>query len=394
MHLLDALLTAQKNGVPDPFGGLSLTTWCSQNNISRATAYRHKSRIDETGRWEKLSRRPELCPHRTAQWVEVEVIRLRLSLGRDCGADNIRYHLDAVAREQDWKSEGWSIPSRATINKILVRNGGLVTPEPKKRPKSSYKRFQYAKPRDCYQIDATEVKLAGGGKATIFEVLDDCTRTLVSTLVTDAETALGAVAAIKQAFEEFGVPAIVLSDNGTAFTAKYTQGGRSQFTRYVTSAGARLIHSSPYHPQTNGKVERHHRTFKQWLADQPIQASTTTELQVLCQRYQRFYNTERRHSALNMPPAHAWNTAELLGGPEQMPVQTDATVGTHTVSDSGVISVGMVNLSVGRAHSATTVTIVRNGDHLTAYAANGDPLGHLHIDHTKRYQGRLQPAAA
>lgn len=395
MNLLDALLTAQKMGVSDPFGGLTLSAWCAENKISRATAYRHKARIEDLGRWEAKSRRPVSCPHQSPWWVEVEVIRSRLALGRECGADSIRYHLEAIAEQQNWRGEGWKIPSRATVNNILVRNGGLVTPEPKKKPKSSYRRFQYARPRDCYQIDATEVVLTGGRRATVFEVLDDCTRTLVASLVTDAETAAGAVAAITKAFTDFGVPSIVLSDNGTAFTSKYIGSvASSKFTRYVTGAGARLIHSSPYHPQTNGKVERHHRTFKEWLDDQPVGASTNEQLQALCMQYQRFYNTERRHSAVNMPPIRAWNAAPALGGPEHLPTQTDAVVGAHAVSGSGVISIGTFNISVGRAHTATAVTVVRNGDHVTAYDSNGDPLGHLHLDVTKRYQGQLRSTAA
>lgn len=158
---------------------------------------------------------------------------------------------------------------------------GLVRPQPRKRPKSSYRRFAYAQPRDCYQIDATEVRLAGRQKAVVFEVLDDCTRCLVATLASEAENGAGAVAAITDAFHRYGVPALVLADNGSAFTSRTRSTGTSRFTRVVTAAGARLIHSSPYHPQTCGKVERHHRTFKAWLADQPTPASIA-ELQRTC----------------------------------------------------------------------------------------------------------------
>ena len=63
-----------------------------------------------------------------------------------------------------------------------MKQHGLIRPQPKKRPKSSYRRFSYARPRDCYQIDATEVRLTGAQKAVVFEVLDDCTRCLVATL--------------------------------------------------------------------------------------------------------------------------------------------------------------------------------------------------------------------
>jgi hypothetical protein len=93
----------------------------------------------------------------------------------------------------------------------LLKRHGLVRPEPRKRPKSSYRRFAYARPRDCHQIDATEVKLAGGATAVVFEVLDDCTRLLVATLAWEVENAAGAIAAITRAFDRFGVPALVLA---------------------------------------------------------------------------------------------------------------------------------------------------------------------------------------
>jgi hypothetical protein len=205
--------------------------------------------------------------------------------GHDCGADNVRYLLQQIAVLDDWGARGWRVPSRATIHKIMKRHG-LVRPEPRKRPKSSYRRFAYARPRDCYQIDATEVELAGGAKVVVFEVLDDCTRVLVATLAWEVENAAGAIAAITAAFDRFGVPALVLADNGSAFTCRTRSVGISRFTRVVTAAGARLIHSSPYHPQTCGKVERHHRTFKAWLHAQPVPPATLAELQTVCDRYQ------------------------------------------------------------------------------------------------------------
>lgn len=391
MKLLDAALRVAHDQGADVFGG-NFRAWCEANGIAHATAYRHRKRVLEEGRWTERSRRPTSSPHRTPGPVEDEIVRLRGTLGRDNGAESISYHLEQSAREQDWEKQGWTIPSRATINNILKRRG-LVIPEPHKRPGSSYRRFQYARPRDCYQIDATEMVLATGEKVVVFEVLDDCTRTLVASVVAPSETTTGAITAISRAFADFGVPAIVLSDNGTAFTSRLTTGGTSRFTRHVTTAGARLIHSSPYHPQTCGKVERHHRTFKQWLADQPAQPATDTELQTLCETYRDFYNTVRRHSAANMPPRQAWDAAPCLGGPDQLPVQQDATIHPLTVSSTGVISIGSVSVSVGRARAGQTVTVLRDGDHVTAYERGGAVLGHLHLDHAKRYQGQLRPAA-
>lgn len=215
MRLLDATLVAAIGHHAEAFGQ-DFKGWCAANNVSRSTAYRHKDRIEELGRWEPLSTRPKSRPdHQTPPEVEAEIARLRQELeeepGQDCGADNLRYLLAQIAELDDWAAQGWRVPSRATIHKIMKRHG-LVRPQPQKRPKSSYRRFAYARPRDCYQIDATEVRLAGGQKAVVFEVLDDCTRCLVATLASEVENGAGAVAAITDAFHRFGVPALVLAD--------------------------------------------------------------------------------------------------------------------------------------------------------------------------------------
>jgi putative transposase len=395
MRLLDASLVAAVSHHAEVFGQ-DFKSWCAANNVSRSTAYRHKKRIEELGCWEALSTRPKSRPdHQIPEEVEAEIVRLRRELeeqpGQDCGAENVGYYLKQIATLEDWAERGWRVPSRATIHKIMKRYG-LVRPEPRKRPKSSYRRFAYARPRDCYQIDATEVGLAGGQKAVVFEVLDDCTRLLAATLAREVEDAAGAITAITGAFDRFGVPALVLADNGSAFTCRTRSRGVSRFTRAVTAAGARLIHSSPYHPQTCGKVERHHRTFKAWLADQPTPANLT-DLQAACDRYQDWYNTRRRHSAWNKPPQQAWAAAPALGGPGQLPVQQDALLKILTVFSNGDICLtGQTMVSIGRAHAGSRVTVLLDGDHATIYSLSGTPLGHLHIDWTQNRQ-QLRPAA-
>jgi len=396
MRLLDAALVAAISHQAEVFGQ-DFKGWCAANNISRSTAYRHKKRIEELGRWEPLSTRPKSRPdHQTPPQVEAEIVQLRQELeeqpGQDCGADNVGYYLQQIAVLEDWAERGWRVPSRATIHKIMKRHG-LVRPEPQKRPKSSYRRFAYARPRDCYQIDATEVRLAGGAKAVVFEVLDDRTRLLVATLAWEVENAAGAIAAITRAFDRFGVPALVLADNGSAFTCRTRSTGTSRFTRMVTAAGARLIHSSPYHPQTCGKVERHHRTFKAWLHAQPVPPANLAELQAVCDSYQAWYNTGRRHSAWNKPPQQAWDDAPALGGPGQLPVQRDAQIKVLTVFSNGDIRLSSPTVvSVGRAHAGTQVTVLLDGDHVTIYSPRGDALGHLHID-WKQTRQQLRPAA-
>lgn len=388
MRLMDAMHAA---GVEIP----NVSEWCRVNGVDRRTFYRHRARARAEGQWTPRSRRPKTIPHATPEPVVAEIVRLRASLAPDNGADYIRDALTTVAQDEDWAGQGLRVPSRATINRILARHN-LLESNPRKRPRSSWRRFSYARPRDCYQIDATETTLADGTTVVVFDVLDDHSRLLVACHAAHSETSAAATTAITAAFTEHGVPAIVLSDNGGAFTARLVRdnAGPTRFELAVTSAGARLIHSSPYHPQTCGKVERHHQTLKKWLAQQPAPA-TLPELQTLLDTHRDRYNTSRGHSALHRrTPQHVWDHAQHHGGPSHPPAQTDATVHYLTADRRGVVHIGRkLAFRIGSSHARQPVTVIRDGDRVTAYTSDGHPIGHIHLDHTKHYQGTLIPAA-
>lgn len=375
MKLLDAQLAA---GVT-----VNAAQFAREHGVSARTVYRHRERIRAEGQWRERSRRPHRSPKVTPADLDAWICKLRTDLGVDNGADFIR---DALLDVHARSNPDWAVPSRSTINRVLARHD-LLERNPAKRPRSSWRRFAYTRPRDCYQIDATEVSLAGGGKVVVFDVLDDCTRTLVACHAAPAETAHAAIAAITTAVTGYGAPALVLSDNGAAFTSRRTHPDKdpSSFTKTVTAWGSRPINSSPYHPQTCGKVERHHQTLKKWLGSQPAPI-TLPDLQHLLDRYRTRYNN-RRHSALpgRGTPNQAWTAAPSLGGPTDLPVQHDAVLYRCTVYDTGAISFGSHRTSVGRAHAGTTVTAICDGDRAVIYHADGHPLGHLHLDPVKNY---------
>ena len=93
---------------------------------------------------------------------------------------------------------------RVRLDLVLDRHD-LLDRNPAKRPRSSWRRFAYAQPRDCYQIDATHVRLADHTLVAVFDVLDDCTRTLVACHAAAAETADAAITAITTAFQASNV---------------------------------------------------------------------------------------------------------------------------------------------------------------------------------------------
>jgi transposase InsO family protein len=138
--------------------------------------------------------------------LEAWICKLRAGLSPDNGADFIR---DGLLRVHAETSPPWQVPARSTINRVLDRHD-LLERNPAKRPRSSWRRFCYARPRDCYQIDATVVALAGGGTAVAFDVIDDCSRKLVACHAAHSETTQAAVAAITKAVNEHGAPGLVL----------------------------------------------------------------------------------------------------------------------------------------------------------------------------------------
>ena len=168
MNLLDAQLAARVK--------FNAAQFAREHGVSVRTVYRHRNRIREEGEWRERSRRPHRSPGRTPAEVEAWICKLRADLGADNGADYVR---DELLRIHAQTTPVWGVPARSTINRVLARFD-LLERNPAKRPRSSWRRFCYARPRDCYQIDATSVVLADGSMVVVFDVLDDCTRTLVA----------------------------------------------------------------------------------------------------------------------------------------------------------------------------------------------------------------------
>jgi transposase InsO family protein len=383
MNLLDATLAA---GVEIA----NVAAWCREHGVAPRTFYRHRDRVQAEGQWRERSRRPRTSPGEAPAELVAWIVKLRADLVPDNGADYIRDHLVDVAARTN---SHWSVPARSTINRVLDRQG-LLESNPAKKPRSSWRRFSFARPRDCYQIDATTVHLADARMVAVVEVLDDCTRLLVASHAAPAETTQAAIAAITQAVTDYGAPGIVLCDNGVAFTSRqsHPSGVRPSFPRHLGELGIRVVHSSPYHPQTCGKVERHHQTFKNWLAAQPHPPATLRQLQRLLDRYRDYYNTRRRHSALphRATPQQAWTSTPDHGGPQHLPIQTDATVHHCRVYLNGEINVGTHIIGVGRARARTTLTAIRDHDHVTVYNPDGQPIGHAQLTAGTRYV-RLTP---
>ncbi len=138
------------------------------------------------------------------------------------------------------------------------------SPEPRKRPRSSWIRFEAAAPNELWQSDVTHWHLADGTEVEICSWLDDHSRYLLGCTAFGRVAGDDVVATFAAAGEEHGWPAATLTDNGAVYTSRFT-GGRNGFEYLLAYLGIRQKNGAPGHPQTQGKIERFHQTLKRWL---------------------------------------------------------------------------------------------------------------------------------
>jgi transposase InsO family protein len=199
------------------------------------------------------------------------------------------------------QQEGLQAPAFSTIRRILTA-AGLITPEPKKRPKSSYRRFQADQPNECWQSDFTHWQLADGTGVEIINWLDDHSRYLLTSRAYRRITGQTVISTFLNIVERYGLPQSTLTDNGSVYTSRFT-GGRNGFEYLLASLGITQKNGHPGHPQTQGKIERFHQTLKRWLAAQPA-AATVAELQTQLDTFTHIYNqtrTLKRHGFHAVP---------------------------------------------------------------------------------------------
>jgi len=338
---------------------------------------------------EARSRRPRRSPQQTPAGAEDEIVEIRKHLadeGLDAGAHTIAYHLG--------RRHG-SAPAPSTIWRILVRRG-FVIPQPQKRPKSSYLRFQADQPNERWQADTTHWQLADGTEVEILNILDDHSRLLVASDTYPTVKAADVVAAFHRGFSTWGFPASVLTDNGAVFTAAYRGGGRCAIEIELARLGIRLHHSAPYHPQTCGKVERFHQTLKKRLRHQEP-ATTLGGLQDQLDWFRHYYNTQRPHRAIGRrTPEQAFQARPRAGPAGESPViPTHYRVRTDRVDKAGLVTLRynsrLHHIGLGRRHAGTRVLLLIADLDIRILTEDGEPLEHVTLDPTRDYQPQSQP---
>ena len=342
---------------------LSVTQAAAEYGYSRRQLHRLLARYRDGGleALEHHSRRPRSSPQATPGQVRDRIIQLRGQLtadGSDAGPVTIAWHLER---------EGLRAPSTSTIRRILHDNG-LIVPEPRKRPRSSYIRFEAAQPNEMWQSDVTHWRLADGTDIEILNWLDDHSRYLLSATAHQAVTGDDVVAVFLDVVGDHGPPASTLTDNARIYTARFG-GGRNAFEYLLPMLGVIQKNGSPGHPQTQGKIERFHQTQKRWLAARPP-ARTLEELQRQLDAFREHYNEHRPHRALQRrTPGEAYRatprTAPATNGhtPQHYRLRYDRLdpAGRMTLRRAG----RMHHLGIGAAHARKRVLALADDHHVT-----------------------------
>jgi hypothetical protein len=269
-----------------------------------------------------------------------------------------------------------------------LQRRGLVVAQPQKRPRSSWVRFAAALPNECWQTDMTHWS-TGGESIEILHFIDDCSRVALSSKVVSVATAVDAIELFYATAQRWGLPASVLSDNGAIYTAQY-RGASTGLEIDLGALGIAFKHGKPYHPQTQGKIERYHRTLKKWLTKRDEFASID-ELQRGVDFFARYYNEVRPHQAHGRP-LRALHDERDKAAPvlEGQRISPETKVRRDKLDATGTVTLRhrarLHHIGVGQAHKHQRVLMLVAGLDVRIIDEAGTMLRHLTLDPTKDYQ--------
>ena len=380
----------------------AVSTFCAEHGISRKSFYELRRRTKSDGPaavLEPRTRRPASSPTKLSDEVKAQAVQVRAALeasGLDHGPISVHDKMKAMGLNV--------VPSVASLARIF-REAGVARLEPRKRPRSAWRRFVYPAPNACWQLDAAEYVLTGGRKCVIFQLIDDHSRYAVASHVAWGETVMDAIRVVDKAIAAHGVPQRLLSDNGIALNPS-RRGLLGQLVDHVSRMGVEAITGKPYKPTTQGKNERFHQTLFRYLDKQPL-AESLAELQAQVDAFDHLYNTQRPHQGLpgRVTPLTAWEATAKAEPPRpradrpswfdrpvptrylppQPPPPADLPPDTRVrkVSSVGAVHVDKVFYKIDVEHRFKQVLVITDGDKLTIT----DLQGELLAEHTRPAPG-------
>lgn len=385
---LEILLTPMRDQI-------TVAETCRRYGVSRQTFYVYQRRLyaDGVAALAPLSRRPKTSPAHTAAELETEIVRLRKANPR-WGARTIHSHLRRAGAPH--------VPAISTIHRVLQRNS-LITPRERRRAVPAWRRFERYAPNDLWQIDGTQVELDDSSKAWIIDILDDHARFAIGATAARRFTATAAWRAMETAIGEHGAPRQLISDNGTQFISR--DGHQPvHFQQRLAAMGIRQLSSRPAHPQTCGKLERYHRTFKDFYADHGP-AATIEELQALSDQFRWHYNHQRPHQGIDdQLPAEVYQALPKVGPGDSRPRRRKTGPRVLMVGPTGSVNYRKRKIGIAQHWKGQRVTVLETTpDHVVVLDRTTGavlrelilgPVGTYHGNGKKRGRPRKNPETA
>ena len=325
---------------------------CRRFGISRQTGYKWLRRAAVVGGQALMdsSRRPVNSPRQTPAGMEAHVIAVRERFPY-YGGRKIRRILLREGIEQP--------PAASTITAILNRNDLL---SPYRRRIRNWQRYEEPASNALWQMDFKGHVPMSKGRCHPLTVLDDHSRFCICLAACPDEQASTVRKHLTAAFERYGLPERMLMDNGAPWGSS-GQALHTRFTAWLIRVGTSVSHGRPYHPQTQGKDERFHRTLKLEVIDQRPVWHDGAEMQLAFDSYRPLYNFERPHEALNLePPASRYAPSPRPFPRVLPPIEYEADFEVRRVKENGSIKVKGRYFFVGKAFAGDPVGLRQVGE--------------------------------
>ena len=267
--------------------GVNFSGLCRKYGVSRVTGYKWVKRFEESGSIlgiSEKSRRPWHSPNRVSETIKNKVLKLRSPDG--WGARKISHILNR---------EG-VVVSTGTVHRILQRNGLIHQIDSTQQALS---RFERGEPNELFQMDFKGPMGKEGNRNEPLTMIDDCSRYALAVRAVKNHTYDEVKSHFIDIFSEFGLPKEILTDHGTPWWSTSNDWGLSKLMVFLINQGIKLRFCRVRHPQTQGKVERFHRTLRRSVVKQGA-PEQFKDWQPLYDGFRYRYNHIRPHHSLGM----------------------------------------------------------------------------------------------
>jgi transposase InsO family protein len=345
----------------------SLAATAREMGVSRKTAYKwvKRYRADQMASMADRSRRPHCSPKRSCDSIEQQVLGWRDA--HRWGPRKIhRVMMDAAKQAADPAAEPATtaepVPSIRTIGRILTRHQ-RIAPVLKPPKDESPVRFERPGPNQLWQIDHKGPIEIARKRYSPLVILDDHSRYCLKLAPVIDKTMAVAWSVLWDLLGEVGLPDAILCDN--AFSGHL---GLSWFDMHLVKLGIKPLHGRPYHPQTQGKVERFNGTLQRELIDYHARCDCLENFSDDSERWRRTYNTLRPHESLgDEPPVSRW-TQSTRRRPSELPAAEYPSGSVlRKVSQVGDIYFKNRRIMVGRCMERDFVRIEDRGHEIAIF---------------------------